>query len=916
MTIKTLKQIYAEHISKVSDKWSIYLVEYERILSQYRNQPISLLEIGIQNGGSLEILAEYFPQARYLVGSDINTDCEKLEYGDVRVRVVVGDANTEEALKEIQSIAPTFDVILDDGSHRSSDIVKTFALYFPLLLDGGVFIVEDLHCSYWKEFEGGLFDPYSSMAFFRKLTDVINHESWGVPKLRGSILKSFFSKYEVNIDEKTLEHIHSVEFVNSMCVIRKMEPASNALGPRFVAGKIEAVVAGNMDYHSTLMAIQDQSENKQATGMALEDEVLVRNSQISNLMHRQSMLNSAIVTLQHETSSFGSVSGRLLDRLLTRFARGGPRRHRAVGLLTHFVRMLESSGVKVTITRALHFILSRIKAKPVYLVSDQDVGADHPELALWFKEHEPDQKQLAIQVAAAKEFHYLPLISTIVPVYKVSREVLDETLGSLERQTYSNWQACLVWADIEDLAGWEWLRARTSSDQRFKIQLLENNGGISRNSDAALELVEGEFIALLDHDDTLTPWAFFEIVNLLQSRPDLDFIYSDKDSIRADGRVRMNALFKPDWSPEMLHSVNYLTHLNVIRTSMVRNVGGWRRETDGAQDWDLFFRITERTKKIARVASILYHWRILPTSTASGLQAKPYAALAQMRTQQDYFTRRGLAAAVVPTPEGLFQVCWLVREKSIDVVLYQNGTYERLKQMLSELIVGEQPSVRRIHVVHSQRDDKDMASVLSASWRDRVVFTYSSSVDWRRALEMVSASNSSKTIVLLDGGASGLSTGLVQELGSWVTEHPEIAWVSALAISEDETVYEAGRVVSADGQSAPLFCGSPLRSFGWFGGPLWYRNTSACSPYAVAMSSDDAARVLSKLEGQGQESHNFTAFCRQLATGGRRGLINPFAKVYFEYAPEQNWVNEGAIFHSDPYFSPAFSQVSPLRLHS
>ena len=913
MSDKTLQQIYAEHTGKVSDKWSIYFPEYDRILSEYRHKPICMLEIGIQNGGSLEIWAKYFPEAQFFVGSDINPDCVKLAYNDARISVVVGDANTDETQRKIQGIVPSFDVILDDGSHRSSDIVKTFARYFPLLLDGGVFVAEDLHCSYWKEFEGGLFDPYSSLAFFKKLTDIISHEHWGVAKQKSSILKGFFSKYGIHIDEETLQHIHSIEFINSICVIRKMEPARNILGSRFVTGQIETVVRGNMDFHSTLLAAPNQSNNEWATCMAPEDEVLVRNSQIINLMQRQSLLNAAIITLQQERTSFGAVCGRAINRLLARLAPGGSRRLRAARLLASFARTLESSGLKAAMKRVL--AVSKMRAKQVNLRSDRNVGADSPQLSQWIDEHEPSKEQLSCQTATAKQFQYSPWISTIVPVYKVPREVLEETIESLENQTYANWQACIVWADTEDLAGWEWLKERTSTDQRFKIKLLAKNGGISHNSDAALELVDGEFIALLDHDDTLTPWAFFEVVSLLQTRPELDFIYSDKDSISADGRMRMNALFKPAWSPEMLHSVNYLTHLNVIRTSLVRSIGGWRLETDGAQDWDLFFRITERTKNIARVSSILYHWRILPTSTATGLHAKPYAALAQLRAQQDYFMRRGLPAAVVPTEEGMFKVCWLLRPESLDVVVYQTGTHEQLARVLTDLMVSEQPAIRRIHVVHCEHSN-DAANLILESWQDRVVFTHRESVDWRTALEVALSSGSSQTIVLLDGGACGISTSLVEELGSWVTEHPDIAWASALALNEDETVYEAGRVVSEDGRSAPLFSGTKLRSFGWFGGPLWYRNASACSPYAVAMNGDAAARALSQLKKRGQGVPEFSAFCRLLATEERRGLINPFARVYFEHAPEKDWVNEGGLFHSDPYFSPAFAQVSPLRLHS
>src|SRR6266540_4439758 len=119
MTKGTLERLYAVHVGKVSDKWSLYFNEYDRILDEYRNKPVRLLEIGIQNGGSLEIWSKYFKNAQKLVGCDINPDCARLTYDDPRVAVVLGDANSEPTQQEILGHAPIFDLIIDDGSHRS-----------------------------------------------------------------------------------------------------------------------------------------------------------------------------------------------------------------------------------------------------------------------------------------------------------------------------------------------------------------------------------------------------------------------------------------------------------------------------------------------------------------------------------------------------------------------------------------------------------------------------------------------------------------------------------------------------------------------------------------------------------------------------------------------------------------------------
>jgi glycosyltransferase involved in cell wall biosynthesis len=537
----------------------------------------------------------------------------------------------------------------------------------------------------------------------------------------------------------------------------------------------------------------------------------------------------------------------------------------------------------------------------------------HAEFAAWIARHEPDHDQLKAQKFETMRFDYKPLLSVIIPIYKLPRIVLLATLNCLLEQTYSNWEACIVWADSEDIAGFNWLQEMTRNEKRFKIKLLDHNAGISNNTNAALELAEGEYIALLDHDDILAPWAFYEAIKLLQSSQEIDFIYSDKDSITADGQTRLNALFKPEWSPEILHSVNYLTHLNIMRTSLVREIGGWNPETDGAQDWDIFFRITERTQHIARIPSILYHWRILPTSTATGLQAKPYAAKGQLVAQQNHFKRRGLPATVMATPEGSFHVKWPIRQHSTDVVVCQTGSSQQLMRILNVLWAGKQEIIRKLYLLHTIQLTDALKS-LEHAWGDRLILVSCDVVDWLNGFKIVAASNDNQTAVLIDGSVTNISDDLVQELGGWVTHHPEIAWSSAIALDMEDTVYEAGRVVAEDYRSAPMFRGSRLFSSGWFGAAFWYRNARAASPYAVAVNAKDITATLSQLGVDEVQRRDFCKFCIALSSNGRRGLINPFARVYFDRSPETRWPNDGRLYHGDPYFNPAFNQVSPLKL--
>jgi len=250
-SIPTLKELYKQHAGKVSDKWEIYLHSYDRIFSEFRNDKIRLLEIGIQNGGSLEIWSKYFTNFALLVGCDINKKCGNLKYINENIHIIVGDANEEKTIEKIKKTSNEYDIIIDDGSHLSSDIIKSFINFFPTIKYGGLFVVEDLHCSYWKEYQGGFRFNYSSIEFFKLIIDVINHEHFNKDNTLHSIISEFTNKYEIKSDLLVLSEIHSIEFINSMCIIRKKPQRSNLLGPRFISGYFEEVAPGHLNLHGS-----------------------------------------------------------------------------------------------------------------------------------------------------------------------------------------------------------------------------------------------------------------------------------------------------------------------------------------------------------------------------------------------------------------------------------------------------------------------------------------------------------------------------------------------------------------------------------------------------------------------------------------------------------------------------------------
>jgi cephalosporin hydroxylase len=235
------------HKGKLVDKWEFYFDAYNEIFSE-RDKVETFLEIGIQNGGSLEVWSKFFPSLKLIVGCDVDENCKKLIFNDSRITFVVQNANKSLGIQEIKALSPVFNVVLDDGSHHSPDIIASFLIYFPMLTSDGVYVIEDLHASYWDQWGGGLRRPDSAIEFFKHLADVVNFEHWGLPGDRHRVFENFKLFDIENFPEEILASIYSVSFMNSICVIRKREPYKNELGRRLIHGEELPVTVNRKAY--------------------------------------------------------------------------------------------------------------------------------------------------------------------------------------------------------------------------------------------------------------------------------------------------------------------------------------------------------------------------------------------------------------------------------------------------------------------------------------------------------------------------------------------------------------------------------------------------------------------------------------------------------------------------------------------
>ena len=267
---------------------------------------------------------------------------------------------------------------------------------------------------------------------------------------------------------------------------------------------------------------------------------------------------------------------------------------------------------------------------------------------LWIEKNEPKEEELLKH--KKKVFNNAPLISIAVPVYETPLKFLKEMLTSVVNQTYSNWELCLADGGSKAQYVKEILKEYAVHDKRIKVVFLDNNLGIALNSNEAIKLAGGDYIAFLDHDDTLAPFALYEVVKAINENPDLDFIYSDEDKITENGKKRFNPHFKPDFSPDLLRSYNYITHFSIVKKSIFKKTGYFREGFEGSQDYDLILRITEKADKIIHIPKILYHWRVSPASAASNRFAKPYADESSKKALLEHLERSGLKGNVENTP--------------------------------------------------------------------------------------------------------------------------------------------------------------------------------------------------------------------------------------------------------------------------
>ena len=363
--------------------------------------------------------------------------------------------------------------------------------------------------------------------------------------------------------------------------------------------------------------------------------------------------------------------------------------------------------MKITVQKVIKGVryLKHYGVKEFFIRLQEKMESENVPYEPWYEHHKATEETLRRQRKQSAAWKGAPRVSIVVPLYCTNETFLREMIGSVQAQSYENWELCLAdGSPKEEAVRLEAVvRECAGEDARICYRRLEKNLGIAGNTNAAIAMAHGEWIALLDHDDLLAPDALYETVHLILRGPkddtgvaatgfrkdgaQYDMIYTDEDKVDMDGKTHFQPHFKPDINIDLLRSNNYITHFTMMRKTLLEKAGMIREEYDGAQDYDLFLRCVECAEAIGHVPRVLYHWRCHTESTSENPFSKQYAVEAGRRAIEDHLKRQGTAGEVTATKDmGFYTVRYPYSGSPlVSIVIPSRDEVETLKKCLAAI---------------------------------------------------------------------------------------------------------------------------------------------------------------------------------------------------------------------------------------
>jgi glycosyltransferase involved in cell wall biosynthesis len=560
------------------------------------------------------------------------------------------------------------------------------------------------------------------------------------------------------------------------------------------------------------------------------------------------------------------------------------------------------------------------------LDGDWETGGDY---ARWIRCYDQlqreDVRRIRKQIAS---FEYTPLISVLLPIYNSNLKWLRRAILSVQKQLYPRWELCIVDDASTDRKVWPFVQRCARQDERIKLVRRAQNGHISAASNEALRLASGDFVALLDHDDELAPTALYFVAFALNKNPDLHLLYSDEDKLDAQDR-RFEPYFKSDWNPELFLAQNFISHLSVYRTDLVRRVGGFRVGFEGSQDYDLTLRCIEeiQPKQIEHLPWVLYHWRAGDQSTASNATAKPYAQEAARRAVQEHLQRRGIAGNVVSSHGVYLQTKYVVpsEQPRVSIIIPTRDQASTLKECLYSIFDKTDYPNYEIIVLDNESHDAGTLEFLDTLRKqarvrvERIEAAFNYSRLNNRGVELAQGS----FVALVNNDVEVINGDWLGEMVSRAMQ-PEVGIVGARLWYPNGTIQHGGVILGAGGIAGHAHVGLRRDEPGYFARAHLAQNVSAVTT-ACALVRREVYLQLGGLDENLAVTFNDIDFCLRLREAGYQIIWTPYAELihhesasrgFDDSAPKQvrflaeveymksKW---GDILQRDPFYNPNLS---------
>jgi glycosyltransferase involved in cell wall biosynthesis len=508
------------------------------------------------------------------------------------------------------------------------------------------------------------------------------------------------------------------------------------------------------------------------------------------------------------------------------------------------------------------------------------------EYEKWCQQHETleeaDLPAIRSHIAALAT---RPLISVVMPVYETPEGLLAKAIQSVLDQVYPHWELCIA----DDASTQPHVRSVlerfAAKDPRIKVAYRPSNGHICEATNTAIALATGEFVALFDHDDVLSPMALYEVASEVDAYPGAQFIYSDEDKIDVEDR-RFDPYFKPDWNPDLNTGQNYTSHLSVYRTELIRSLGGFRKGYEGSQDWDLLLRAIERipASSIRHIPKLLYHWRAVPGSTALQLAEKSYPVEAARMALEDHFRRRGESVEMLPVPGDHWRIRYPVPSPAplVSLIIPTRNALNLVRQAVNSILAVTDYPEFEVIIVDNASDDPEAIAYFAQVARDdprvRVMphgepFNYSA-INNRAVREA-----RGEIVGLLNNDVEAIDRGWLSEMVSQAVR-PGIGAVGAMLYYPLNTVQHAGVILGLGGVAGHPFKEFPRGDQGQKNRLRLVQNYSAVTAACLIIRKDRFLEVGGFNEKDLSIAFNDVDLCCKLIKAGYRNLWTPYAEFY------------------------------------